>query len=1008
MRTETDHPEKLPPLLVFLLLAAILCLGAWLRLHDLGGPELQWDERLALHRAAMPLAQLLDSLGGQSASDVALDTSPPLHHLCIHFARLLGEGDFWVRLPSVLFGLASLCMLFVVGRQFFNERAGLCSALYGALLQFHIAYSRYMRWYVFFYTFALLSLYCYRRLLDDKNFRTVFWYGLSTALMLYSSYIAAPFVLAQMLFTAGLCLAGVRDPASRREAGRLLLAHGLGLLLAGLLYLPQVKGHLVAYYTFYRSGGNAFDMYRVAKAFREMTLYFRDTDFAGTGLVLLFMALGLVRPWTGKARQGLILLLLWCAVPTLVAFTINVQTQITAKYLIGLYFAILLLAGAGADTLAGLAAGRLLPAASRRMRGMTVGLGLALVVFLSWPNLEYAALYRGWQHNSAAWARYLLQHKQDADFVMFERNRHKKVILDRELGDAYRFFDTVADHGYKKFYFVTQKGGRDVPGLVLAREMPQSDETLLFFRGGVASRAPVIVHPDRQGRFSLNHDFATLQFYETVWDATNVAPDYSLRALSQFSLDHPGQATWKLSPASGVRCREITLRADATLRDKIRRLRPDARVQLFAGHDPDHLERVEEIDFERFGAAHPGILQPEATGAASLSLQKTLPWPEPQSPLYVRVAFVPGRYGAFIDLERLEFEVACDQAGPAVDPALAVLDNIAANTTLAPWTPGQETLGREGLHVFSADDARHPAGTGNVAWQSATALADFRAAHPGLPPVTVVADQDGTPAFYVYDARLAQSALTLPFGRKIEAVLDAPPPWTVRGLSYTGPTARPVVRLGETPLSIPLAVPAGSLVQITPGGEGLVSLSPLFTPDGFNLYNMIRRDNLNVMRNTLSCLEDRPCTAQWVFASELPIKGVRAMIFPALKTDKPHSARVFYGLNDMEARNTLVEFAERGPLDISSTYEGVVGQVDFDKKPNILFVGCELSGQGATLHSDEKYTMRIEVLLDAASLPAVTVDQATTTIGQTSETGEPMTLWLTDTPLPIRQIWNTR
>lgn len=1008
MRTVTDPTNKVGPLPIFFLLFAILCLGAWLRLYDLGGSELQWDEHLAMHRAYMPIPQLLDSLNGQSASDVSQDTSPPLHHLFIHFASLLGEDDFWVRLPSVFFGLASLFMLFLVGRQFFSERAGLCSALYGALLQFHIAYSRYMRWYVFFYTFALLSLYFYRKLLDDRRVPTVLWYGLSTVLMLYSSYIAAPFVLAQILFTAGLCLFTLHDPTARRGAWRLPLAHGLGLLVAGLLYLPQVKGHLVAYYTFYRTGGNAFDMYRVAKAFREMTLYFRDTDFAGTGIVLLFMALGLTRRWTGRTRDCLLLLLVWCAVPTLVAFTINVQTQITAKYLIGLYFAILLLTGAGADNLAGLVAGRLLTAGSRRSNAVTMGLGLTAVIVIAWPNFEYAALYRSWQHNHSAWARYLLQNKQDVDFVMFEYNRPKKVVLRRELKEAYRYFDTVADHAYKKFYYVTQKGGHEMPGLVLAKEMPQSDETIVFYRGGVASQAPVVVHPDRQGLFSLTDNFTTLKFYETVWDATNVAPDYNLHALSVYSLDNPGQATWKLAPAPGVRCREITLRAEAALRSKIRRMRPDARVRLFAGHDPSRLELVEEIDFERFGEANPGILQPDATGSASLSLRKTLPWPEPESPLYVRVAFVPGQYAAYIDLERLGFDVACDQTGPAVDPALAVLDNIAANTQLTPWMPDQDSLGRVGLHVFAADDARHPPGIGNIPWQSAVMLARFQAVHPNLPPVSVIADQDGSPAFYVYDTRLAQSTMTLPCGREAQAVLDASLPWTVRGLSYAGVTSRPVVHLGGKTLSIPLAVPAGSLVQITPGGEGLVSLNPLFTPDGFNLYNMIQRDNLNVMRNTLSCLEDRPCTAQWVFASELPIKGVRAMIFPALKTDKPQYARVFYGINDMAARNTLVEFSERGPLDISSTYEGVVGQVNFDKKPNILFVGCELSGQGASLQSDEKYTMRIEVLLDAASLPPVTVDHATTTIGQESETCEPMTIWLTDNPLPIRQIWNTR
>lgn len=990
------------------MLGVVLIVAACIRLHDLGVPELQWDEHLALHRASLPVAEMLKSLNGQAASDVALDTSPPLHHLLIHCFRLLKDDDFTVRLPFVLFGLASLAMLFLVARRFFDEQAALCSALYGALLQFHVAYSRYMRWYVVFYTFSLLSLYCYKRLLDDRTWRSALGYGLATTLMLYSSYIAAPFVLAQALFTCCLCLPAVWRAADRPAALRLALVHGLGLCLAGLLYLPQVPGQFVAFHTFYQGGGHAFDPYRLGKAFREITLYFRDSDFTGTGIVALFMLLGAV--WSLRNRRGrdLALLVLWCGLPTLAAFAVNVQTQVTAKYLVGLFFAVLLFAGAGSAALARWLLGRRLAPGSGRHAAACLALGFAGILWISGPNFQYEALYRGWHHNVQRWARYLLLHKEDVGYVMFEYNRPKKVVLTRELRDAYRYFGDVDARGYRKFYYVTQQGGFEPAGLVRVMDMPQEDETVLFSRGGVVSQAPLVVSPGPGGAPVYTDDFTTLRFYETVWQAHNVAPDYRLHALSLYSLDAPGQATWKLVAAPGATCRSVAVRFDAVMRAKIRVMRPEARLRLYAGQDPDRLALVEDIDYDRFVAADPGYGQAGATGESTLPVAANLAWADPGKPLYVRLEFLTGRYSAYIDLERLRFEAAGEPGDAAARTPLAVLDNIAANAALAPWTPDVAPLGPDVLHAFCAADARCPGRSGAAAWQPAADLARFRAAHPGLPPVAVVGGADGEPVFYLYDPRLADSTVALPDGRGEKVAVDAELPWTVRGLSFTGGVSRPVLRLGRESLPIPLAVPEGSLVTLNLGGEGLVSLSPLFTPEGFDLYNMVRRDNLNILRNSLTCLKDRPCLAEYVFASEIPIKGVRAMIHPVLQTDKPNYARVFYGVNDIDARKVFLDFSERGPLDVSSTYEGVVREVLFDKPVNILFVGCELSGPGASIRSDPKYPMRIEVLLDASALPAVSLGATPTTLRQDSQVGGAMRLWLSGEPLPVREAWATR
>ncbi len=104
----------------------------------------------------------------------------------------------------------------------------------------------------------------------------------------------------------------------------------------------------------------------------------------------------------------------------------------------------------------------------------------------------------------------------------------------------------------------------------------------------------------------------------------------------------------------------------------------------------------------------------------------------------------------------------------------------------------------------------------------------------------------------------------------------------------------------------------------------------------------------------------------------------------------------------------MLTFAERGPLDISSTYEGAVGEVLLDKPAHILFVGYELSGRGASLRSDEKYPMKLDVLLDASALPSPVLPTSPVGMRLAAQQGSAMALWLGGSPLPIERYWKGR
>jgi len=105
-----------------LLLLGICLLGAALRAAHLGHASLWIDELTSWslsHHAS--LAEVL--------SDARRDFHPPGHLVILYWTqRLLGDSEASLRLPSLVAGVASLPLLFALGKRLFNPGVGLLAA----------------------------------------------------------------------------------------------------------------------------------------------------------------------------------------------------------------------------------------------------------------------------------------------------------------------------------------------------------------------------------------------------------------------------------------------------------------------------------------------------------------------------------------------------------------------------------------------------------------------------------------------------------------------------------------------------------------------------------------------------------------------------------------------------------------------------------------------------------------------------------------------------------------
>jgi len=185
-----------------LLYAAVLA-GAFLRVFHLGAQSIWGDEALTLQRYAggESLAQFLSGIWHNAFH-------PPLYFMVVHYWRLLGQSEIMLRLPSAVFGVAAIPLIYLVARRIFAPPVPGISALVLALSPFHIWYSQEARMYSLQALLALGSMLFFLRAWESRRAMDFAIYGILTVLGLYTHIATVFLVAAQGVFIFG---AVIRD-----------------------------------------------------------------------------------------------------------------------------------------------------------------------------------------------------------------------------------------------------------------------------------------------------------------------------------------------------------------------------------------------------------------------------------------------------------------------------------------------------------------------------------------------------------------------------------------------------------------------------------------------------------------------------------------------------------------------------------------------------------------------------------------------------------------------------
>ena len=199
---------------------AVTALAFALRVANLGGQSLWYDEAYTLLVARRPLAELLAA--------VASDTNQPLGFLLLHLWGAGGASEFYLRFLSVLGGAVAVPLAFGAGRLLLGRAPALAGALLLAVAPFPLFYSQELRMYGELTGWTGLAGFGFAAGWTRHSRTGWVLYALGTAGALYTHLLGA---------LPCLALVGWAVPAARGQGQRLrgpLLALGA----AGLAFLP--------------------------------------------------------------------------------------------------------------------------------------------------------------------------------------------------------------------------------------------------------------------------------------------------------------------------------------------------------------------------------------------------------------------------------------------------------------------------------------------------------------------------------------------------------------------------------------------------------------------------------------------------------------------------------------------------------------------------------------------------------------------------------------------------
>ena len=198
-----------------ILLWGIVALGALLRLWALGAKSFWLDEIASVVIARMPGNSFWHWLWTEEGNMA-------LYYVMLRPWLEIHLGEATIRLLSVFPGIASIPVMYLLGRRLFGRRVGLLAGLLLAVSTCSVVYSQEARGYSWLLFGTIVSTYLFARLIERPSYAIAFAYALAAGATFYFHYFGLLVPLAHAMSL--LALRRIQPPWKQMYAAGALMA----------------------------------------------------------------------------------------------------------------------------------------------------------------------------------------------------------------------------------------------------------------------------------------------------------------------------------------------------------------------------------------------------------------------------------------------------------------------------------------------------------------------------------------------------------------------------------------------------------------------------------------------------------------------------------------------------------------------------------------------------------------------------------------------------------------
>jgi uncharacterized membrane protein len=304
-------------------LALALAVGTVLRTWALGRYSLWIDEAATFQFASLPFRDFLRVLWDGQANMA-------LYYALMRVWIRVGESEAALRSLSVIFGVATIPAVYLLGARLFDRATGAIASLLFAVHAFAVQWSREARSYSLLTLLLVLTAYFLVRALTSGRCGYAIALAVTAALAVYSHVFA-------ILVLFALALAAALGARSRAASRSMLIA----FLVFGHLCVPMAVFVLLRH-------GSQLAWIQPPTLASVLGFILVVTGGGGAVLSLLYIALGTVGAIAARERWQTSLLLLWLLAPPVLTLLASLAIPVfDNRYMVMCVPALTLLAARG-------------------------------------------------------------------------------------------------------------------------------------------------------------------------------------------------------------------------------------------------------------------------------------------------------------------------------------------------------------------------------------------------------------------------------------------------------------------------------------------------------------------------------------------------------------------------------------------------------------------------------------------------------------------------------------